>query len=863
MDIDSKTGVGGKREREWIPSKSDSEYEPSIKIPRLDIMVNTQGCMQIAIMNQLEDIARNVVWMNDADYDSYFQMARTRSGAAAGAHLQIAGRVYEVAKKPWLPANTLGVSPLQYSECKEWNVFFLSDKEKMVQVASYSGRPHEGILNSVTFDIGTLDISENRKTCDIYELEELRSFCFRHFKNKFLVLGQKFIVEHPKGYLELTVNDMKDNAEANEGRTRNFFKRISEKTEIDFNSDDWNGYIVAKEEGGMDKFTFSVALAEPQRIREQGKMPLLVDMEKLTAQFKKDLQGAYVMPGCIFNIKYENEPLICTSTKIGEYTHLTVNSQRYQTSFRFYDNALKLTVTKGIEFTFGKVLHADRIEVSIISASRNDAARKAGGYKFLSAKALEDAMKIFNKTFLRGDRYTIALPTTQVKIELKLPESTSTPDVEGRRWKRVWKVDENTEFNFSRADSCKWPIVDEKAEIDLAKVIIKVESRARQSIAIKEESALVAVKRAVANGVTKGQIFKKTVEGNDLTFTVVDFHYANQGFSKFKYEVLGKINDNTQIDLQNGSLGLALKDKSMPKDPIVCLKEMGVGGLYEVGKRCVRKIVYERRSPMKEELRARGIQPTKGILFYGPPGTGKTLLARSLGEILNCSKEHIQMMSATSVYNKYVGESEANVRALFKPAIEASKKFKTDSELFVLVIDEIDGILSARQGDSNSNWRKGVVTEFLAQMDGLEQLNNILVIGMTNRLEDLDEGVVRSGRFGYKIAFELPDADSRKEILQIHCKKMIEQSKFAGVIDFDELAEKTKGMSGADICELVKLAGGYGVERLMDLDMLGKDLAVDFKEGLVSMKDFRRAIEEHKTLQGNVAARELPASMYM
>ena len=181
----------------------------------------------------------------------------------------------------------------------------------------------------------------------------------------------------------------------------------------------------------------------------------------------------------------------------------------------------------------------------------------------------------------------------------------------------------------------------------------------------------------------------------------------------------------------------------------------------------------------------------------------------------------------------------------------------------MLVIDEIDGILSAREGDSNSNWRKGVVTEFLAQMDGLEQLNNILVIGMTHRLEDLDEGVVRSGRFGYKIAFELPDADSRKEILQIHCKKMIEQSKFAGVIDFDELAEKTKGMSGADICELVKLAGGYGVERLMDLDMLGKDLAVDFKEGLVSMKDFRRAIEEHKTLQGNVAARESPASMYM
>ena len=320
--------------------------------------------------------------------------------------------------------------------------------------------------------------------------------------------------------------------------------------------------------------------------------------------------------------------------------------------------------------------------------------------------------------------------------------------------------------------------------------------------------------------------------------------------------MLGKISEKTVIKILN----LAVTSREIIKSPFAQLSALGVGGLPPQAKEILSTIIDERRSPIKEYRERMGLPPTKGLLLYGPPGTGKTLLARSLGALLGCSEEHVQLLSGTSVYSKWVGASEANVRALFAPALEACKKFKNDSEIFLLIIDEIDGILSQRHGGSSNKWQNTVVNEFLAQMDGLEQFDNILVVGMTNRLEDLDAAIVRSGRFGSHIQLSLPELAGRKEILQIHCQKMLDAKLLDDDINFDKLAAETAGMSGADLQNLVKKAAGHALKRFKELYENGVELGPHCKEAKTCMLDLKKALSQLK--QAAETLNSLPFGMY-
>ncbi|NMC05850.1 MAG: CDC48 family AAA ATPase [Candidatus Lokiarchaeota archaeon] len=175
----------------------------------------------------------------------------------------------------------------------------------------------------------------------------------------------------------------------------------------------------------------------------------------------------------------------------------------------------------------------------------------------------------------------------------------------------------------------------------------------------------------------------------------------------------------------------------------------------------------------------------KGILLYGPPGTGKTLLAKALAHE---TETNFIAVKGPEFLSKWVGESERAVREIFRKARQAAPA--------IVFFDEIDAIAPARGGDAgDSHVTERMISQLLTEIDGLEELKNVLIIAATNRPDIIDPALLRSGRFGRHVFIPMPDRDARKGILKIHFKN----KPLANDVDLERLAEETEGMTGADI----------------------------------------------------------------
>ena len=269
---------------------------------------------------------------------------------------------------------------------------------------------------------------------------------------------------------------------------------------------------------------------------------------------------------------------------------------------------------------------------------------------------------------------------------------------------------------------------------------------------------------------------------------------------------LGKIEPSTVFTFETTSECPSFLIPSNPlveiDNPMEKLEELGLGGLSEEMERVVRYIFFS-HGPRKEEMEQLGLKPEKGLLFFGPAGTGKTRFASALAQMLGSCGQRVVQVSGPSLFSKWLGKSEKNVRRLFLPAKQAEKQLGMKSPLYVIIIDEIDSLLEQRKNDGNRA-RNGTVAEFLAQMDGLEEQNNILVIGMTNRRDFIDPAVLRPGRFGLQIEIGLPKEIGRCKIFAIHTKKIRESGRLSDDVDFSYWSKRTEGWSGAEIEGLIK-----------------------------------------------------------
>jgi vesicle-fusing ATPase len=249
-----------------------------------------------------------------------------------------------------------------------------------------------------------------------------------------------------------------------------------------------------------------------------------------------------------------------------------------------------------------------------------------------------------------------------------------------------------------------------------------------------------------------------------------------------------------------------------------------------------------------------GIQHVRGILLYGPPGTGKTLIARQIGKMLNAREPKV--INGPEVLNKYVGQSEENIRKLFADAEKEYKEKGDESGLHIIIFDELDAVCKQR-GTSGGGTGVGdsVVNQLLSKLDGVDQLNNILLIGMTNRVDMIDEALLRAGRLEVHMEISLPDESGRAQILKIHTAKMRNNNVMENDVDVNELARLTKNFSGAEINGLVKAASSFAFSRHIKVGTMAaiNDDVVNMK---VNRQDFLNALEEVKPLFG-VAEEEL------
>ncbi|GIZ00637.1 ATPase family protein 2 homolog [Caerostris extrusa] len=182
-----------------------------------------------------------------------------------------------------------------------------------------------------------------------------------------------------------------------------------------------------------------------------------------------------------------------------------------------------------------------------------------------------------------------------------------------------------------------------------------------------------------------------------------------------------------------------------------------------------------------------GIPPPRGILLYGPPGCSKTMIAQALAT--ECNLNFISK-NVSDIQNKYVGESEKAVRDLFVLARAKSP--------CIIFLDEVDALIPGRGSSGSSGVEEKIVNSFLQEMDGIEELPNVMIVAATNRPDRLDVAFIRNGRINHFIYIPLPDSDTREQILRLRMKKR----KVADDFDYKYLASKTEGYSGAEIKNL-------------------------------------------------------------
>lgn len=221
------------------------------------------------------------------------------------------------------------------------------------------------------------------------------------------------------------------------------------------------------------------------------------------------------------------------------------------------------------------------------------------------------------------------------------------------------------------------------------------------------------------------------------------------------------------------------------------------------------------------------LSPSKGILLYGPPGCGKTLIAKAAAS--ECGVNFISV-KGPALLSKYVGESEKGVREVFQKAKQASP--------CIIFFDELDSLVPKRGESGDSHVSERVVSQFLTELDGIEELKGVVVLGATNRLDMIDPALLRAGRFDFLLEIAAPDEKDRLEILKIHLKN----KPLSSDVDCEELVSWMSNFTGSDIETLCRKATMLAIESFVKR----KDFSNKLSEFRITLGNFEEAIENIK-----------------
>lgn len=244
------------------------------------------------------------------------------------------------------------------------------------------------------------------------------------------------------------------------------------------------------------------------------------------------------------------------------------------------------------------------------------------------------------------------------------------------------------------------------------------------------------------------------------------------------------------------------------------IKWNDIGGLEEAKQELIEAVEW----PLKNasSFKNLGVKPPKGVLLYGPPGTGKTLLAKA---VANESEANFILVKGPELLSKWMGESEKAVRKIFEKARQTAPT--------IIFFDEIDSLAPSRSSGDDNRVTERVVNQLLTEIDGMQDLENIVIIGATNRPDIMDTALLRPGRFDRILLIGSPDERAREEIFKVHTKGMPLDKD----VSIKELAKSTEGYAGADIESICREAAI-------------NSLREDMKSKSVKMSNFRDALRK-------------------
>lgn len=258
-----------------------------------------------------------------------------------------------------------------------------------------------------------------------------------------------------------------------------------------------------------------------------------------------------------------------------------------------------------------------------------------------------------------------------------------------------------------------------------------------------------------------------------------------------------------RIEREDFELALSQTRPSALRETLISIPDVSwsdIGGLEAVKERMQETVELPLRNP--QLLTASGLPPHVGIVLYGPSGTGKTLLAKALAN--ECGVNFISV-DGPEIFTKWLGESEEGVRQIFRIARQVAPT--------VVFFDQLEAIAPIRGQNVGSMTTDRVVSQLLAELDGVEQLSRVIVLGATNRIDLIDPSILRPGRFGVHIAVGLPDADERRGILRICLRTAVSGGSDDLETIIDTVTPLTDGFSGAQIKQLCDTAKRSAMKR--------------------------------------------------
>jgi transitional endoplasmic reticulum ATPase len=258
-----------------------------------------------------------------------------------------------------------------------------------------------------------------------------------------------------------------------------------------------------------------------------------------------------------------------------------------------------------------------------------------------------------------------------------------------------------------------------------------------------------------------------------------------------------------RVEREDFEIALSQIRPSALRETLISIPDVSwsdIGGLAEVKQRLQETVELPLRNP--QVLTASGLPPHVGALLHGPSGTGKTLLAKAIAK--ECGVNFISV-DGPEIFTKWLGESEEGVRQIFRIARQVAPT--------VIFFDQLDAIAPVRGQHAGSMTTDRVVSQLLAELDGVEQLSRVIVLGATNRIDLIDPSILRPGRFGVHIAIGLPDAEARREILSIALRTATRDDARAIEPIIETVVPRTEGYSGAQLRALCDEAKRIAIKR--------------------------------------------------